>query len=196
MVIGITGGVGSGKSTVLALLETEYQAEICMADELGHEAMKKGMGAYEAIVDAFGKDVVGVDGELDRNKLAAIVYTDEEKLRRLNGLIHPIVLKEMERKAHATKPGSVLVLETAILFETGCDTLCDEVWGVITGEEIRIKRLMESRGYSREKAKAIMEKQMSDAELAKRCDRRIVNDGDMQELARQLRGYMEMVLEK
>ncbi len=196
MVIGITGGVGSGKSTVLALLEKEYKAEICMADELGHEVMRKGMPAYEKIVDAFGMALVGEDGELDRNALAEIVYADQEKLKKLNGIIHPTVLGEMRRRAEATEPDAVLVLETAILFETGCDALCDEVWGVVTDNDIRIQRLMASRGYSREKAESIMAKQLSNEELVGRCHRVVTNDGDTVALAMQIRDYMEKVLEK
>nr|MBP3598670.1 dephospho-CoA kinase [Eubacterium sp.] len=178
MVIGITGGVGSGKSTVLSLLEKEYQAEICMADELGHEVMRRGGAAYEKILETFGEEVLDQDGEIHRDTLAKIVYGDSGKLKVLNQIIHPMVLNEMRLRAENTKENDILVLETAILFETGCDEFCDEVWGVITDNEVRMKRLEESRGYTREKALSIMAKQLSNEELQGRCDRVIINDGD------------------
>ncbi len=189
-VIGITGGVGSGKSTALMLLKEKYDAYICMADELGHRAMDQGTDAYIQIVKQFGPDILACNGEINRNALADIVYHDEGRLHCLNRIIHPYVKREI-RKQMERCPARLFVLETAILFETGCDRLCDEVWGVIAGDEIRIARLMESRGYSREKAESIMRQQMSSGELAERCDLVLVNDGDRQELLDQLENVLE-----
>ena len=189
-VIGITGGVGSGKSTALMLLKEKYDAYICMADELGHRAMDQGTGAYIQIVKQFGPDILACNGEINRNALADIVYHDEGRLHCLNRIIHPYVKREI-RKQMERCPARLFVLETAILFESGCDRLCDEVWGVIAGDEIRIARLMESRGYSREKAESIMRQQMGSGELAERCDVVLVNDGDRQELLDQLENVLE-----
>ena len=189
-VIGITGGVGSGKSTALMLLKEKYDAYICMADELGHRAMDQGTGAYIQIVKQFGPYILACNGEINRNALADIVYHDEGRLHCLNRIIHPYVKREI-RKQMERCPARLFVLETAILFETGCDRLCDEVWGVIAGDEIRIARLMESRGYSREKAESIMRQQMGSGELAERCDVVLVNDGDRQELLDQLENVLE-----
>ena len=189
-VIGITGGVGSGKSTALMLLKEKYDAYICMADELGHRAMDQGTDAYIQIVKQFGPDILACNGEINRNALADIVYHDEGRLHCLNRIIHPYVKREI-RKQMERCPARLFVLETAILFETGCDRLCDEVWGVIAGDEIRIARLMESRGYSREKAESIMRQQMSSGEMAERCDLVLVNDGDRQELLDQLENVLE-----
>ena len=189
-VIGITGGVGSWKSTALMLLKEKYDAYICMADELGHRAMDQGTGAYIQIVKQFGPDILACNGEINRNALADIVYHDEGRLHCLNRIIHPYVKREI-RKQMERCPARLFVLETAILFETGCDRLCDEVWGVIAGDEIRIARLMESRGYSREKAESIMRQQMGSGELAERCDVVLVNDGDRQELLDQLENVLE-----
>ncbi len=189
-VIGITGGVGSGKSTALMLLKEKYDAYICMADELGHRAMDQGTDAYIQIVKQFGPDILACNGEINRNALADIVYHDEGRLHCLNRIIHPYVKREI-RKQMERCPARLFVLETAILFETGCDRLCDEVWGVIAGDEIRIARLMDSRGYSREKAESIMRQQMSSGELAERCDLVLVNDGDRQELLDQLENVLE-----
>lgn len=195
MVIGIVGGVGSGKSTALGILRENYHAYICMADELGHEAMRRGTEAYEKILRTFGEEICGAEGEIDRGALAQRVYGDREQLEQLNGIIHPYVKAEIGRRIAASPEEQFFVLETAILFETGCDELCDEVWGVITENETRIRRLMDSRGYSREKAESIMKNQMDNIELTKRCDRIIVNDGDEKELICQIQTCVENLLE-
>lgn len=196
MVIGMAGGVGSGKSTVLAMLSEHYEVQICMADELGHRAMEQGTEAYEEIVREFGRSVLREDGAVDRNALAEIVYGDGRRLTVLNGIIHPYVRREIQTQIERLSPERVFVLESAILFEAGCDILCDEVWGVITEDEIRVRRLMEGRGYSRDKALGIMRRQMSNRELAGRCDRILVNDGDTDELLRQIHKFWENMLEK
>lgn len=189
-VIGIAGGVGSGKSTVLQMLKQYYHVFICMADELGHEAMQKGTDACAQIIARFGKAVELSDGGIDRNALADIVYRETECLNALNGIIHPFVHREIRRQIACCPADQVFVLETAILFESGCEALCDEIWGVITEDEIRIRRLMESRGYSRDRAMGIMRRQMSNEELAERCDCLITNDGDREELLKQIHKQM------
>lgn len=196
MVIGMAGGVGSGKSTVLGLLEKQYPVCICMADELGHRAMEQGTDAFRHIVEEFGPSVLKEDGTIDRNVLAELVYREEQRLAILNGIIHPYVRQEIRRRKEQCPKDRVFVLETAILFETGCDELCDEVWGVLTEDEVRICRLMEGRGYSREKAEGIMKRQMSNEELAGRCDHIIVNDGDREELRQQIHKLWQNMLEK
>lgn len=196
MVIGMAGGVGSGKSTVLAIIREHYDVQICMADELGHCAMEQGTAAYKDIVREFGRLVLREDETIDRNVLAEIVYGDSGRLAALNGIIHPYVRQEIQRRIRQCPPERVFVLESAILFEAGCAVLCDEVWGVLTEDEIRIWRLMEGRGYSREKAVGIMRCQMSNRELAGRCDRILVNDGDTDELLRQIHKFWENMLEK
>lgn len=195
MVIGMAGGIGSGKSTVLAMLREHYDVWICMADELGHRAMDQGTASYESIVKEFGCSVLRKDGTIDRNVLADLVYGDSGRLAALNDIVHPYVRREIRRLIRQCPPERVFVLESAILFETGCDVLCDEVWGVITEDEIRIRRLMEGRGYSRDKAAGIMKCQMSNRELAGRCDRLLVNDSDEDELLRQIHKFWENMLE-
>lgn len=187
MIIGITGGVGCGKSTVLKILKEEYRAKLLVADEIGHEAMRPGSETYEDICREFGRGILSEDGTVNRAALANIVYAEDEKRERLNRIIHPFVFREIEKKLQEWKEQPLIVIETAILFETGCDTLCRQVWGVITPREIRIQRLMESRGYSRKKAEAIMAKQLDDGELTERCDKLIHNEGTITDLRRQLK---------
>ena len=187
MVIGLTGGVGCGKSTVIACLEQDFHAKILMADELGHRAMEPGTSCYDQIVQLFGKCCVTEDGEIDRNAVAARMYASDELREQLNGIIHPYVKNEIRKKLMEWSDEPLIVVETAILFESGCEEICDEVWGVLTSVEIRIQRLMDSRNYSIEKCQAIMKKQLSDDEFERRCKRIIRNDGDMQELRNQLK---------
>lgn len=196
MVLGIAGGVGSGKSTVLNILEKDYHAVICKADNLGHEAIHPKHEIGQKIIRIFGVGILDSAGEIDRNKLGQIVYKDDEKMALLNGLIHPFVKKEIRRQMNACGAQRLFVLETAILFETGCDAMCDEVWAVLTSDEIRIQRLMTSRGYTREKVMDIMKKQAANEELVRKCDALIKNDEGLEELKEQIRFCMENMLEK
>lgn len=170
-VIGITGGVGSGKSSVLKYLEEVYQATVIEADKVGKMVQQAGHEAYEAIIAQFGHESVGNDGELDRAYLAQVIYADEAKRQLMNDIVHPIVKAfiaeqiEIER-AYGT---SYVIIEAAILIESKLAEMCDELWYIYTDEEIRIKRLMESRNYSSEKCKMIMASQLSEEEFRERC---------------------------
>lgn len=187
MVIGITGGVGSGKSTVVELLEKEYQARTLIADEIGHTAMSPGNTAYEEIGDLFGSHILQPDHTINRTALAEIVYADDEKLRQLNAIIHPYVFRVIRQKLEEWGKDPLIVIETALLFETGCYSLCQQIWGVTAERETRIRRLTETRGYSVKKAEAIMSKQLSDEELTRLCDKIIHNDGTLRDLQIQIK---------
>lgn len=191
MVIGLTGGVGCGKSTVMEILQRVYGAKLLIADNMGHVVMEKGHPAYDAVREQFGDGILCEDGSIDRGALAQLVYADDRKLKLLNAIIHPFVVEEIREKLQEWKTEPLIVLETAILFETGCDALCDEIWGIHTNRETRIKRLMESRGYTREKAESIMKKQMDEEEYQKRCDRILPNDGDRVDLEQRLSEWMK-----
>ncbi len=187
MVLGITGGVGCGKSTVLKLLETEYGARVMLADDIGHEMMEQGKPAWLEIRKQFGDGILTPEGEVDRDRLASLIYQDEEKRQQLNGIIHPCVRKEMERRIEEWREEPLVVLETALLFETGCDILCDEIWWVDAGRELRIRRLMDSRGYTRQKAEAIMNRQMSEDDWRVKCHHRIDNNEEVKKLSVQIK---------
>lgn len=191
MVIGITGGVGCGKSTVMDILQQEYGAKILIADDMGHLVMEKGHPAYDEIRRQFGDEIINPDGDINREVLSGIVYGDGEKLAVLNSIVHPYVKEEIRKKLLLWKDEPLVVLETAILFETGCDALCDEVWAVLTGREVRITRLMDSRGYTRKKAEEIMAKQLGEEQFRERCDRVIQNDGKPEMLRIQIKELME-----
>ena len=182
MIIGITGGVGCGKSTVMEIFEREYQANILIADNIGHEALEEGTSVYEKIREQFGDEILLSDGQINRNQLAGIIYQDDTKRELLNSIVHPYVIDEIKKKLKQWENEALVVIETAIMFETGCHKLCDEIWAVITENEIRIQRLVESRGYTREKAESIINKQLSEEELIQKSDKVIYNNGTTQDL--------------
>ena len=187
-VIGLTGGVGSGKSYVAHRLSAMYDAELLIADELGHVVMKKGTKCHEKIVKSFGKDILGSDGEIDRKKMADIIFKDNEARKRLDDIVHPEVIEYVARYIDERKGmDGIIIFETAIMYECKCDQLCDEVWYVYVPADIRIKRLSDNRGYSEEKSRAIIANQKPDVFFTEKADRIIKNDGSFEELDKELR---------
>lgn len=187
-VIGLTGGVGSGKTVVAHGLAEITGAQVLLADELGHLIMEKGEKGYQKIVQAFGEEILDEQGKISREALAGIVFAEEEKLQKLNQIIHPAVKAYIRDYIEERREEEgFLVLETAIMFETGCDMLCDEVWYVYVPEEIRMERLAKNRGYSREKSQSIMKRQLLEREFRRRCKRTVCNDGNLEMLGQNLR---------
>ncbi len=166
IILGITGGVGSGKSKVLYELKEKYQAYVAECDKLAHQLMLPGNIIYNKIIDVFGKDVLETDPPycIDRKKLGDIVFNDKEKLEILNSISHPLVKKRVrelisEQKNINTK---LFVIEAALLIEDGYSEICDEIWYIWVDKEERVKRLMDSRNYSKEKCLSIFENQKED----------------------------------
>jgi dephospho-CoA kinase len=128
-VIGLTGGIGSGKSTVTQLL-SELGASVLDADTVGHQCYQPGTETWKDVVDAFGEEIVSPDGSIDRKKLGAIVFGDPEALNRLNRIMHPRMYDMMAAQIEEYRQGGVevVVLEAAILFEGGWAPLADEIW--------------------------------------------------------------------
>ena len=187
MVLGITGGVGCGKSTLLSMLEKKKGAKVILADNLGHEVMEPGTECYEQIVTLLGISILDETGHIKRKKMAQIIYGDDEKRRQVNEIVHPSVKKEIKERIRMWQAEPLVVVETALMFESGCDAYCDEVWGIFTDPEIRIDRLSKSRGYSREKSLSIMQKQMSYEELKQKCSHVLFNDEDPDKLWEQIK---------
>lgn len=187
-VIGITGGVGSGKSEVLTYLEKEHGASVIKTDDVARELQKKGTDCHAEIVKHFGEKILRENGELDRKALAHIVFRNKEALQLLNSLVHPAVKEEVKERIRKEKElgTSLLFIESAILFEDHYDLICDEIWYVFAGEETRTNRLRNSRGYSDERIKGLFKSQMSHDEMFERADRAIDNDGCFEESCRQI----------
>lgn len=186
-VIGLTGGVGSGKSLVAEIISKKYNASLLIADELGHIVMEPGTSCFDKVVSRFGKDIVGEDGRINRRKVAEIIFGDDKALSDMNNIVHPEVMSYIERYIEDRKnEKGYIILETAIMYETGCDRFCDEVWYVYVPADIRIKRLSENRGYSYEKSQSIIGRQKSDEYFIEKSDRVIDNSGDIDTLYKKL----------
>ena len=187
-VIGITGGVGSGKSRVLEYLHSKYQAVICQADQVAWKLQEPGQACYKKIVEVFGSDIVLENQYIDRQKLGGIVFSDERKLAVLNQIMHPAVkayIKDTVRE-EKSKGTSCFVIEAALLLEDNYAEICDEIWYIYTDEEVRRARLKESRQYSDEKIDRIMKQQLSEEEFRARCPIMIHNSGDFADTCRQI----------
>lgn len=172
MVIGLMGGVGCGKSTILNYLEKTYSAYIIESDKVAKEVMNPGNEVYNDIVRIFPEVVH--DGFIDRDILAGIVFHDEGKLSQLNAITHPGTIKEiLKRIQHADN--DIIIVESAILLGSEVEDYCDELWFVYCDLETRITRLMNSRGYSREKCMSIIKNQPQDEEYNTHADEYIDN---------------------
>lgn len=186
-VLGLTGGVGSGKTEAARLLKRMTGAELLLADELGHQVMEPGQECFDKIVAYFGEEILSENQRIDRDRLSACVFHAPEQLATLNQIIHPAVLSYMQDYIQKRREKSgLLIVESAIMFESGCDRLCDEVWYVYVSRRIREQRLKESRGYSDEKTASIIKKQMEEEEYRKRCSLEIRNDGSIEVLEERL----------
>ena len=187
-IIGVTGGVGAGKSTVLNYLEKRYGAKLILADLVGHEVMEPGHEAYTQVVKAFGQEIVSEDKTIDRKALGAIVFADEKKRMILNGIIHPAVRQEILRRLEEAEllHLSYVVVEAALFLEENYNAFCDETWYIYTDEKIRRQRLKESRGYSDERIDQIFRSQKTHEEFQKRCLFMIDNNGSEEETFRQI----------
>ena len=197
-IIGITGGVGAGKSEILSFIRKNYPSEIYLADEVAHKIKEKGQPCYEQLVELLGRDVLKTDGEIDRAKMAAIIFADERILQRVNEIVHPGVkeyiltkIKEAEEKKNV----ELFFIEAALLIEAGYETMVDELWYIHADKEIRRKRLRENRGYSSDKIEQIMKSQLSEEEFLKKCDFIIDNSGKIEDsyiqIQNKLRGLVE-----
>ena len=184
-IIGITGGVGAGKSSVLEILKTKYGAKILLADLVAHELMEPGSEGLKRVVDALGNGFLKGDGSVDRKALADLLFRDPQTLKQVNSIIHPMVWEYMKSSARESEQ-SLIVIEAAV-FDMAPEGLFDEIWYVYTSEENRIRRLMESRGYTREKCESIIKRQDPEAAYRKMADRVIDNNKTAKETEQQIK---------
>ena len=191
-VIGLTGSIGTGKSEAARQLEA-LGASIISADEVGHEAYTPNTDAWEQVIAAFGDDILQDDGDIDRRKLGAIVFSDPSQLEKLNQIMHPRMARMVADKIEVLRDQgvNVVVVEAALLFEAGWDTLVEEVWVTDSPEHIVIGRLKERNGLSEEEAKKRINSQMGRAERIERSDFVINNSGDMADLGNAIKELWE-----
>jgi dephospho-CoA kinase len=182
--IGLTGGIGSGKSTVSQLLG-ELGAFVIDADKVGHEIYLPGNEAWKQVTAAFGQDILAPDQTIDRKKLGAIVFGSDDARKKLNSIVHPLMFKDIdyrikEKRADGfTKP---IVVEAAILIEANWLPLVDEVWLIVTNKNAVIERVASQRGLSAKDTEARIASQLSDAERRKYATLVIENDGSLEDL--------------
>ena len=187
-VLGITGGVGSGKSEILKFLQEEYQAVICQLDEVARHLQQSGQECWRQIVETFGREMIGTDGELDRKKLGAIVFADPGKLQKLNEIVHPGVKRWVQQDIRKKEQEGVTlyVIEAALLPTAGYEEICDEMWYIYTEEAVRRRRLTASRGYSEEKITQMIQSQPSEEDFRKACTAVIDNSGSFENTKEQI----------
>ncbi|MBT2636083.1 dephospho-CoA kinase [Bacillus sp. ISL-26] len=187
LVIGLTGGIASGKSTVARML-IERGITVIDADIIAKQAVEKGMPAYGQIIDSFGEDILLENGELDRRKLGSIVFTDEQKRLALNKIVHPAVRAEMmkQRDEAVSRHESFVVLDIPLLYESKLEYLVDKVIVVTVTAETQLKRLMERNSLTEEEALSRITSQMPLADKTKRADIVIDNSGSVEKTKQQL----------
>lgn len=193
-VIGITGGVGCGKSAVMDILEQEYDARILKADSVGHLLMEPGMSCYTQMVAHFGRGILREDGSVNRAKVAEIVFSDPEELEIQNQIMHPAIRNYiLGQIAEERKAGrAYCFVEAALLLEDHYDDFCDEVWYIYTDVSVRRRRLKESRGYTDAKIDEIMAKQMTETAFRRRAAFTVDNSGSLEQTKEQIRERMHM----
>ncbi len=196
-VIGLTGGIGSGKSTVARFL-AEAGATILDLDKVGHEVLKRGGGAYQAVVDEFGAEILNTNGDIDRAKLGKIVFNDREALKRFNRIVHPVIDKTVERKIEELRRQGVkaVVLEAAAMLENKRSWPVDEIWVTVTSEKSVLGRLKERSGYSEEETRTRIRSQMKNADRLRQADVVIDTDCSMDELKVRVKAEWEKLLKR
>ena len=172
LVLGVTGGVGAGKSTVLDHMEEAWGAQILKADEAAHMLMRRGQHCYEKIVEKFGEEILDDTGEINRIAFGEVIFKTREKLEQLNGIVHPAVKEyicQVIADERRRKERPVLAIEAALLIEEGYGAICDELWYIYASEEVRRERLKTTRGYSDARVDGIFKNQCPEAVFRANC---------------------------
>ena len=182
----LLGGIGSGKSEALKILKEEHGANIIEADRVAHFLYEKDRAGYTALKSLFGDIILDNKKDIDRKKLGDILYYDKDKLRKVDEIIHPLVNAEIKRRLSDRRlsDSRLNVVEQALMPD---ENFYDSVWYLYTDREIRIKRLMSSRGLSRERIETIISKQPNESDFESVADKIIKNNGDRFELEKNIR---------
>lgn len=196
-IIGITGGVGCGKSEVIRYIMKNYRCFVIFADDVAKQLQQKGNICYDKIVNLLGENILAADGEIDKGKMAAKIFANEEVLSKVNGIIHPAVYEYVEKKIVEYKKNSEIdffIIEAALLIECGYGKIVDEMWYVYTQDEIRRERLKTSRGYSDVKINQIFSSQLSYEEFKNASSFMLDNNGTVENTQKQIDNKLEEYL--
>ena len=178
MIIGVTGGIGSGKSAVVDILKNKYRAYVIKADDVAKKVMTEDDECIKKLKDLFGDSVYNEDGSINKEYVSGVIYKDKEQLKKLDSCVHPIVRKYIEEKMSMTR-SRLIVVEAALIIEAGYKDMFDEVWFVYCEYHERIKRIKGSRNLSDERIKEIMDNQLNEDEFKRNCDKLINNSFDL-----------------
>lgn len=187
MIIGLTGGIASGKSTVSAMLK-ERGYPVIDADIIAREAVDPGQDAYEKIVQAFGEEILHEDKSIDRKKLGSVIFNDKAKRQILNEIVHPAVRKEMKRQAHEYKESGyqTVIMDIPLLIESNLLHMVDKVLLVYVPRTLQLERLMKRDGSQREEAESRIASQLPIDEKKSYADAIIYNEGTIEKTEQQL----------
>ncbi len=190
--IGLTGGIASGKSTILNWLK-EKGVTFWDADQVAREVVAPGSEGLQALANHFGNDIVREDGSLNRPRLGEIVFQSPQKIEELDAIMHPLILRRMEEDTKQAEQQGVktMIYDVPLLLETGWDGLMDEVWLVDTRPSVQLKRLMERDGFTKEAAKQRIASQMPLEEKRKKATYRIRNSSSLAVLEKHLNALWE-----
>lgn len=192
-IIGITGGVGAGKTQVLAYIGEHYKCRIIRADEAAHLLYEKGQECYKALVELLGERILCDNGAIDKGKMAELIFHDKALLAGVNAIVHPAVKKyiiEQISYEKARNEVDYFFIEAALLIEEHYDQIVDELWYIHSDVEVRKERLYKSRQYSEKKVSDIMKGQLSEDVFRHNCQRVISNNGDLEETYKQINMIM------
>lgn len=188
-VIGITGGVGAGKSEILKYLKEHCRCRIIMADLVAHQLEEPGQVCYDKLVGLLGTEILEADGQIEKGRMAARIFRQKELLQQVNAIVHPAVkeyIKDVIATERAKGEIDVLFLEAALLIEDGYESIVDELWYIHTDVEIRRSRLKSSRGYSDEKIDSIISGQLPEETFYEHCQVVLENSGTLEDVYRQI----------
>jgi len=197
-IIGLTGGIATGKSQVSSIL-SELGAIIIDADIVSREVVQKGLPAWQQIKDVFGEEYLLSNGELNRKKLGELVFSDPNALNKLNRITHPAIRAKIEDRINNLKAQGyegIIVVDAALLLETGWETMVDQVWVVDAPIEKRIERLMNRDNLTRDQALSRINSQMSQQERIAKADKIIYNNSDIDSLEKQVLRIWNETLEE
>lgn len=182
-VIGLTGGIASGKSTVTRFFR-EHHVPVIDADLLGHRTYEPGTDTFRAVARTFGDDVIAADGTIDRKALGGKVFGRPDELKRLTDIVWPGIRRfaREELSELETAGNTIAVLEAAVLLEAGWEDLVDEIWVVVVESELAVKRLASRNGLDEDSARARISSQLSNAERTARATVVIENNGTLEDL--------------